>query len=98
MTGGHRAILVEVGPWRVDDGDVILFVSCRWLSVSKCRRRGYSRRLTLDGVRLGELCAVLEEGLWDIIPCFPVAESYVDVGTREVINVELGGQVSEHWS
>jgi len=24
----HAAVLFEVGPWRVDDGDVVLFVAC----------------------------------------------------------------------
>lgn len=28
LTGFHGSIFIEVCPWRVDDGDVILFVSC----------------------------------------------------------------------
>lgn len=29
LAGGHAAILLEVGPWRVDDGDVVSFVTCQ---------------------------------------------------------------------
>lgn len=29
LAGGHAAILLEVGPWGVDDGDVVSLVTCQ---------------------------------------------------------------------
>lgn len=35
LSRGHGAVFLEVGPWCVDDGDVILFVSCTIESASR---------------------------------------------------------------
>lgn len=47
------------------------------------------RRRTLDGIRLGQLCAVIQELRGDIIPSFPVAEAHIDVSAGQIIDVEL---------
>lgn len=28
LTYGHAAIFLQIGPWSVDDGDIVLFVAC----------------------------------------------------------------------
>lgn len=70
LADGHAAVLLQVGPGRVDDGDVVLLVA-------------------LDRVRLGQLAQVRHEGLGDRLPRVALAQPEVDVGTRELVHVEL---------
>lgn len=77
LPDGHGAVLLEVGPRRVDDGDVVLLVA-------------------LDGVGLGQLREVGEEGLGDGVPGHGgggggvgVREAEVDVCGGELVDVEL---------
>ena len=45
--------------------------------------------LTLDGIRLGQLCQVGQEILGDVLPGVPVPQPQVDMCTGELVDVEL---------
>ena len=50
LTGGHAAVLLEVGPRRVDDGDVVSLVTCQGVNhvqIGKREAEGPSIELAL---------------------------------------------------
>lgn len=68
MADVHRAVLFEVGPGRVDDGDVVFLVAW-WDGVSvSWTRLPFETVVTFYRVGLGELGQVDEEVLWDVFP------------------------------
>lgn len=67
LAGGHAAVFLQVRPRCVDDCDVVLLVACCSVSVPFSRSL-WIIVLTLDRVGLGQLCAVFQKRLRDILP------------------------------
>jgi len=69
LTSRHAAILLQIGPGSVDDGDVVFLVA-------------------FYRIRFGELSAVVKQGLWYFVPGVSLSHSEVDMGARQIVNVE----------
>lgn len=79
LTRGHAAILLEVGPGGVDDGDVVLLVA--WASQRAMEEvlRSLGHLPTLDGVGLGQLGQVGQQLFGDVVPCLALAQAQVNM-------------------
>lgn len=80
LTNSHAPILLQIRPWRVDDSDVVLLVTCWSLIIALFKvATHHLRELTLNTVCLGQLRAVNQQRLADLLPALAFRHTEIDM-------------------